>query len=105
MNVHRNEREQGSGPESERTNFRLERADFRLERADFRPEKSWGGQKDRMTDEQTDEQKFPCVLKDFVPFGAAAQKKKERKMVRKKGIKVGRIEIKEESKKEKGRKK
>ena len=29
---------------------------------------------DGRTDEQTDEQKSPCVLQDFVPFGAAAQK-------------------------------
>ena len=64
-----------SGLKSKRTDFRperadsrLERADFRPERADFRPERAWG-------DEQTDKQtKAPCVLQDFVPFGAAAQK-------------------------------
>ena len=47
-----------------------ERADFRPERADFRPERAWGGQ----TEGRSDKQKSPCVLKDFVPFGAAAQK-------------------------------
>ena len=26
------------------------------------------------TDERTDERKSPCVLQDFAPFGAAAQK-------------------------------
>ena len=29
------------------------------------------------TNERTDEQKSPCVLQDFVPFGAAAQKEEE----------------------------
>ena len=46
-----------------------ERADFRPERADFRPERAWGG-----GDRRKDKQKSPCVLQDFVPFGAAAQK-------------------------------
>ena len=31
-------------------------------------------QTDGRMDEQTDERKSPCVLQDFVPFGAAAQK-------------------------------
>ena len=54
--------------------LRLERPDLRPERPDLRPERSdWGGTNKRM-DEQTDEQKSPCVLQDFVPFGAAAQK-------------------------------
>ena len=57
----------------ERADFKPERADFRPERADFRPERAWGGTDERM-DERTDEQKSPCVLQDFVPFGAAAQK-------------------------------
>ena len=56
-------------PESEKANLRPERADFRSERADFRPERAWGG--GRM-DGRTDERKSPCVLQDFVPFGAAA---------------------------------
>ena len=30
------------------------------------------GRMDGWTDGRTDEQKSPCVLKDFVPFGAAA---------------------------------
>ena len=46
------------------------KADFRPERADFRPERAWGA--DGRTDGRTDEQKSPCVLQDFVPFGAAA---------------------------------
>ena len=32
------------------------------------------GQTDRRTDRRTDS---PCVLQDFIPFGAAAQKKRE----------------------------
>ena len=28
----------------------------------------------KRTNERTDERKSPCVLQDFVPFGAAAQK-------------------------------
>ena len=56
----------------ERANFRPERVDFRSDRADFRTEKAWGG--DGQTDERTDKRKSPCVLQDFVPFGAAAQK-------------------------------
>ena len=32
------------------------------------PEKAWGGR----TDGWMDEQKSPCVLQDFLPFGAAA---------------------------------
>ena len=55
---------------SERVNFKPKRADSRPERADFRPERAWGGQ----TDEWNDERKSPCVLQDFVPFRAAAQK-------------------------------
>ena len=58
-----------SGLESERADFRPGWADFRPERADFRPERAWGGPTDGQTDEQT---KVPCVLQDFVPFGAAA---------------------------------
>ena len=53
-----------------RADFRPEMADFRPERADFRPERAWG---DELTDERTDERtKVPCVLQDFVHFGAAA---------------------------------
>ena len=69
----------------ERTDFRPERTDFRPARADSRPERSdftpvredfsperaWG---DERNDGRTDEQKSPCVLQDFVPFRAAAQK-------------------------------
>ena len=59
----------------ERADFRPERADFRPERADFRPERAWGGgQMNERTNKRT---KVPCVLQDFVPFGAAAQKATE----------------------------
>ena len=40
-----------------------------FERADFRPVRAWGG--GRMVG-QTNKQKSPCDLQDFVPFGAAA---------------------------------
>ena len=33
-----------------------------------------GGLMDERTNKRTDEQKSPCVIQDFVPFGAAAQK-------------------------------
>ena len=33
-------------------------------------------QTDKRTNRQMDEQKSPCVLQDFVPFGSAAQKSK-----------------------------
>ena len=56
---------------SERVDFRPERADSRLERADLRPERAWGRRRDEQTNGRT---KVPCVLQDFVPFGAAAQK-------------------------------
>ena len=46
-------------------------ADFRPERADFRSERAWGG---LMNNRLTDKRKSPCVLQDFVPFGAAVQK-------------------------------
>ena len=42
-----------------------------------------GGTNER-TDGRTDEQKSPCVLQDFVPFGAAAQKEKREKKTEKK---------------------
>ena len=40
-----------------------------------------GGTNER-TDGRTDEQKSPCVLQDFVPFGAAAQKLSKAKDIR-----------------------
>ena len=52
---------------------------MRLKRADFRSGREGGrtdGQMDGQTDKREEEQKSPCVLKDFVPFRAAAQKKK-----------------------------
>ena len=36
-----------------------------------------GGLTNERTDERTDERKSPCVLQDFVPLGAAAQKRLE----------------------------
>ena len=57
------------GPLPKRADFRPEKADFRPKRADFRPERAWRGQTERQTDERT---KVPCVLQDFVTFGAAA---------------------------------
>ena len=56
----------------ERADFRPIRVDSRSEMADFRPERAWGEWKDGWTDQWNDEQKSPCVLQDFVPFGAAA---------------------------------
>ena len=61
-----------AGLRLERADFRPERVDFRPERADFRPERAWGERTDGWTDERNDERKSPCVLQDFVPFGAAA---------------------------------
>ena len=74
-----------AGPEnldlrSERPGLRPERLDLRPERPDLRPkgsDKGGGltdGRTDGRTDERTDERKSPCVLQDFIPFGAAAQK-------------------------------
>ena len=57
---------------SERADFRSERADFSSERADFRPKRAWGEWRDGRTDGRTDERKSPCVLQDFLLFGAAA---------------------------------
>ena len=54
----------------ERPDLRPERSDLRLERPDLR----LGGGTNEQTDERTDKRKSPCVLQDFVPFGAAAQK-------------------------------
>ena len=52
--------------------FKPERPDSRLEKPDLRTEWPDGG--DGRTNERTDERKSPCVLQDFVSFGAAAQK-------------------------------
>ena len=56
----------------ERPDSRSQRPDLRSQRPDLRPERpdEGGGR----TNKQTDERKSPCVLQDFVPFGAAAQK-------------------------------
>ena len=42
-----------------------------------------------------DEQKSPCVLEDFVPFGAAAEKEKARESQTKREIKTdqGRVRV------------
>ena len=42
---------------------------LRPESADFRPETAWGEER---KDGRMDKLKSPCVLQDFVPFGAAA---------------------------------
>ena len=55
----------------ERLILRPDRPDFRPERAELRPE----GLNDGETNGWTDERKSPCVLQDFVPFRAAAQKR------------------------------
>ena len=67
------------GAAAQKADFRPEKGDFRPERADFRPERAWGGGRrdgrtNRRTNKWSNEQKSPCVLQDFVPFGAAAQK-------------------------------
>ena len=67
----------------ERLDLRPKRLNLRPERPDLRPEGSdKGGGTNERTNERTDEQKSPCVLQDFVPFGAAAQKMNSRKSVR-----------------------
>ena len=52
------------------------RSDLKPESPDLRPEGPDEGdeQTDGRMDRRTDERKSPCVLQDFVPFGAAAQK-------------------------------
>ena len=57
----------------ERPDWGSERPDLRSQRPDLRPEEPDGG--GRQTDKLTDERKSPCVLQDFVPFRAAAQKR------------------------------
>ena len=63
-----------TGFRPERLDFRRERADSRPERADFRPERAdlMPKRVNERTDRRTGEQKSPCVLQDFFPFGAAA---------------------------------
>ena len=56
----------------ERLNLRPERPDLRPERPDLRPEGR--GRTNGRRNKRTDERKSTCVLQDFVPFGAAAQK-------------------------------
>ena len=50
--------------------MRPESADLKPERGDFRKNE----RTNKQMNELMDKQKFPCVLQDFVPFGAAAQK-------------------------------
>ena len=59
----------------ERADLSPGRTDLRAERADLR-ELGGGtdGRTNGRTDGRTNEQKSPCVLQDFVPFRAAAQK-------------------------------
>ena len=53
----------------EKLDLRPERPDLRPERPDMRPE---GSDRGGGTNARNDERKSPCVLQDFVPFGAAA---------------------------------
>ena len=61
MIVNWSERKQGNGPKGQNSGLRGPRAD-----------KQTDGRTDEQTNKQTDERKSPCVLQDFVPFGAAA---------------------------------
>ena len=63
----------------ERADFRFERGDFRPEMADFRPVRVGGDERndkrnDKRNNKRNNERKSPCVLQDFVPLKAAAQK-------------------------------
>ena len=58
-----------------RLDLRPERPNLRPDRLDLRPDRLLGGT-DKRTNKQTNKRKSPCVLQDFVPFGAAAQKGK-----------------------------
>ena len=72
----------------ERLNLRPEGPDLRSQKPDLRPEGpdegagGGDGWTDGQTNKQMDEGKSPCVLQDFVPFGAAAQKLVEKGMWR-----------------------
>ena len=85
-----NFRTKGADFRPNRANFRLERVDYGPERADFWPERPDGGETNGQTriNECMNKRKSHCVLQDFVPFGAAAQKM-ERKQ--------GRIQIRYET--------
>ena len=68
---------------AERLNLRAERPDWRPDRPNLRtwrpdlgPKRPDQGGMDKRTNRRTDKQKSPCVLQEFVPFGAAAQKRK-----------------------------
>ena len=54
-----------------RPNFKLEGPDLRPDGPDLRLD---GPDGEERTNKGTKERKYPCVLQDFVPFGAAAQK-------------------------------
>ena len=61
----------------ERLDLRPERPDLRSQCPDLRPEGPDEGGTNKRTNKRTNERtKVPCVLQDFVPFGAAAQKRK-----------------------------
>ena len=68
------------GPE--KPEFRLdlwpERPDLRPERPDLRPERPDVGGMDERKDRRMNKRKSPCVLQDFIPFRAAAQKAGQR---------------------------
>ena len=79
LRYERTERPEKPDLRPKRSDLRPERPDLRLERPDLRPERpdlgpEGGGRTNKQTNEQTDERKSLCVLQDFVPFGAVAQK-------------------------------
>ena len=81
--------------------MRLERLDLRPERLNLRPEGSDEGGTNERTNGRTDERKPPCVLQDFVPFGAAAQKRNAANCCTKQLYEKGRCVAKKERKEEK----
>ena len=53
--------------------MRPERPNLRPKRPELRPERPYGGGRaNERTNKVTNEQKSPCVLQNFVPFGATA---------------------------------
>ena len=68
---------QGRGLRPERPDLRPERPDLRPERPVLRPERL-----DLRPDEGGMNKQTPCVLQDFVPFRATAQKQKKLFIIR-----------------------
>ena len=57
------------------------------------------GGTNKQTNKRTNKRKFPCVVQDFVPFGAAAQKRRKRRVVNQRKPKTRRREKKREREK------